>query len=135
MLWTKLTTLLAATIAFFSATVPSVNAAPANAENIAFANYPDIVNKRDINENNVARGEDGARRGVRGASRRLRGPSRGRIAKVKNNQSANQAILLKTNKGCNVKDRRGSDPPVETVPIRKSKQPAKNVQELNPVAT
>ncbi|CAI2165326.1 7217_t:CDS:2 [Funneliformis geosporum] len=53
MLWTKLTTLLAATVAFFSATVPSVNAKPVNYVNITFGKSPEIINKRDINDNNV----------------------------------------------------------------------------------
>ncbi|CAI2174021.1 5958_t:CDS:2 [Funneliformis geosporum] len=63
MLWTKLTTLLAATVAFFSATVPSVNAKPVNYVNITFGKSPEIINKRDINDNNelVARGKDRGR--------------------------------------------------------------------------
>ncbi|CAG8604613.1 12672_t:CDS:2 [Funneliformis mosseae] len=47
MLWSKITTLLAATIAFLSATIPSVDASPINSENIAFADYPEFINKRD----------------------------------------------------------------------------------------
>ncbi|CAG8753735.1 9757_t:CDS:2, partial [Funneliformis caledonium] len=47
MLWSKITTLLAATIAFFSATISSVDASPINSENIAFADYPEFINKRD----------------------------------------------------------------------------------------
>ncbi|CAI2182181.1 9456_t:CDS:2, partial [Funneliformis geosporum] len=76
MLWSKVTALLAATIAFFSATVPSVTASPIDSENKAFANYPDFINKRDVNDGIVARGNDRRSRGSkisRGANRTSRG--------------------------------------------------------------